>query len=72
MSDLILAGPTELTAAELDMVAAAGPHLPNVSVNVEINNNVGVQTAIGLNVLSPGAIAAATNFNFTFQQNRIA
>ena len=69
MSDLIPAGPTELTAAELDMVAAAGFNFPNISVNIQLNNDVSVQNAIGLAVLSPGAIVTAKNFNFSFQGN---
>jgi hypothetical protein len=70
MSDLIPAEPTELTAAELDLVAA-GAQFPNISINVQLNNDISVQNAIGLAVLSPGAIVTPKNFNFSFQGNTI-
>ena len=73
MSDLIPAGPTELTVAELDMVAAGVnyPSLPNVSINIQLNNDISVQNAIGLAVLTPGAVVTAKNFGFSFQGNTI-
>ena len=67
---MVLSQPTELTAAEADMVAG-GFSFPNVSVNIQLNNDISVQNAIGLAVLSPGANVSATNFNFGLQGNTI-
>ncbi len=71
MADLIPAEPVELTADELDMVAG-GFLPPNVNVNIQLNNDITVQNAIGLAVLSPGAIVTPQNFNFSLQGNSIA
>ena len=71
MSDLVSSQPIELTAAEADMVAG-GINLPNISVNVQLNNDITVQNALGLAVLSPGATVTAANFSFSLQGNRIS